>query len=149
MNSKQIERYFDEQGLKSFLGCYAHDVLPKFPTQLPKSLIVNTDSSDKGGDHWLALILNKSSVFYFDSFGIQVLNENIIQYLSQKYDKVIYNNHCIQDYESISCAIFCIAFIERATTKAKYNAFINSFHKTDLTLNDHLVHRMLRPVTNH
>ena len=110
---------------------------------------MNTDSSDKGGDHWLALILNKSSVFYFDSFGIQVLNENIIKYLAQKYDKVVYNNHCIQDYRSTSCALFCIAFIERATTKAKYNSFIHSFHTTELTINDLIVQRMLASDTNH
>ena len=58
-----------------FLGCFPLDKLPSFPQRLPASMIVNTDISIKNGDHWLALILNKKKCFYFNSFGLPIINK--------------------------------------------------------------------------
>ena len=76
---------------KTFMGCYACDQLPPLPTTFPKSLIVNTVPYNTDGEHWVAMLLQKNRCFYFDSFGLPVLNTNIIHFL-HKYKKVTYTD---------------------------------------------------------
>ena len=83
--SKQIEDYLKKH--PNFLGCFPHDKLPPFPSI--GSIIINTDSGS--GEHWVAMILTKKKCFYFDSFGVPVINTNILNYVKQ-YKKVTYSN---------------------------------------------------------
>ena len=77
MNSLQIEKLLAADD--KFLGCFPHDMLPPFPKQFPRSLIINTDDSSKPGDHWVGLVLNKDKCFYFDSYGLPILQKNIVK----------------------------------------------------------------------
>ena len=72
--SKQIEDYLESDG--NFLGCFPHDKLPPFPSIFPKSIIIITDSGR--GENWIAMILTKKKCFYFDSFGVPIINTNIL-----------------------------------------------------------------------
>ena len=45
------------QNRGDFLGCFPADGLPPFPSQLPKSMIINTDTRGNPGKHWVALVL--------------------------------------------------------------------------------------------
>ena len=66
---------------KNFLGCFPLDELPYFPQRFPATLIVNTDTSIGNGDHWLALVLQKDKCFYFDSFGLPIVEEYLLKFL--------------------------------------------------------------------
>ena len=123
---------------KNFLGCYASDRLHTLPKTLPKSLIINTANSDSDGEHWVALVLQKERCFYFDSFGLPIINENILQYL-HKYRKVMYSDNCIQDINSEKCGKFCIAFIKYIHSKKLYNDFMTKFDFVKLYKNDVIV----------
>ena len=92
---------------KNFMGCYAWNQLPPFPNTFPRSLIINTAHSDTDGEHWVALLLRKNKCFYFDSFGLPVLNTNIIHFL-RKYKKVTYTDICIQHKYSESVENFVL-----------------------------------------
>jgi hypothetical protein len=134
--SKQIEDYLRSDG--NFLGCFPHDNLPPFPSTLPKSIIINTDSGR--GEHWIAMLFTKKKCFYFDSFGVPVINTNILNYVKQ-YKTVTYSNQCIQDYLSTSCGLFCIAFVMYVKNKKKYLSFLSIFK--DLKCNDSVVKYLL------
>ena len=95
MNSFEIEKLLERD--KRFLGCFPHDKLPSFPKQFPRSLIINTDDSTRLGDHWVGVILNKDKCFYFDSYGVPILDKNIIDFLKNRYSTAIVNDTCIQD----------------------------------------------------
>ena len=82
MNSFEIEKLLERD--MRFLGCFPHDKLPSFPKQFPRSLIINTDDSTRLGDHWVGVILNKDKCFYFDSYGVPILDKNIIDFLITK-----------------------------------------------------------------
>ena len=90
MNNYEIENILIYN--KNFLGCYASDQINILPKTLPKSLIINTANSDTDGEHWVALVLQKKRCFYFDSFGLPIMNKNILNFL-QKYKKL-----CTQIY---------------------------------------------------
>ena len=108
MDSNEIEDILSYD--KHFMGCFASNQLPSVASPFPKSLIINTAPSNTVGEHWVALVLNKNKCFYFDSFGLPVLNQDILHFLC-KYKKVTYTDVCIQSTISDYCGKFCIAFI--------------------------------------
>ena len=136
MYSNEIESLLEDN--KNFMGCYASDQLPTVPLTFPKSLIINTATFETGGEHWVAIILHKNKCFYFDSFGLPIINENILQFLSN-YKKVTYSDVCIQNTFSNYCGKFCIAFIRYVHSKHSYNQFIDQFDFVKLYKNDLIV----------
>ena len=136
MNTYDIENILFYN--KTFMGCYACNNLPPPPTTFPRSLIINTANSDSDGEHWVALLLKKNKCFYFDSFGLPVLNTNIIHFL-RKYKKVTYTDICIQHMYSEKCGKFCIGFIKNVNSKSSYNNFISQFDFVKLYKNDDIV----------
>ena len=71
MQTKQLKKplrsHRDTQ--KIFKDVYASDKLPRIPKQKTLALIANTDPSHKPGQHWVAVFFNKTTVYYFDSYG--------------------------------------------------------------------------------
>ncbi len=55
-------------GPKRFKGVYPYDIMPTL--KLGESAIINTDSHDKGGTHWVALFRkSRKQYYFFDSYG--------------------------------------------------------------------------------
>ena len=129
MDSSQIETllWSNKWTRGSFLGCFSSDQIPKTIIKYPTSLIINLDSKNKSGSHWVAaFIKNQSKVYYFDSFGplnclypqhikpnqycLSSPNSSIYDFLnsfnSVKTNKIIY-----QSMYADNCAHFCIYFI--------------------------------------
>ena len=126
----------------AFMGCYPHDKLPTFKNKADCSIIINTGDSGTEGQHWVALKMTKNKCFYFDSFGLYIVNENIRKFVS-KYGKVTYSNICIQDIRSEKCGQFCVAFVKIVNNVKSYNNFIKIFNHSKLYLNDFIVYDIL------
>lgn len=142
MNSREIEQLLKYD--KNFMGCFAYDNLPRFPQKFPAKIIINTGSVKTEGDHWISMIMTLKKCFYFDSFGLPVLNQDILNWLKEKYSGLIYSNICIQNYDSIMCGAFCIAFLEYVDSKKSYYEFLNSFSHVNIVENDHVMRVYLR-----
>ena len=99
-------------------------------------------NSNKDGEHWLGLVLLRKKCFYFDSFGIPIINENILNFLAT-YDKVTYSNICIQSATSLQCGKFCIAFVKCVRSNISYNNFLSLFERVDLNKNDKLIENIV------
>ena len=140
-SSIDIENYLKDQ--RGFLGCFACNDLPPFPKKFPVSMIINTHRKNQPGEHWLAIVLTKQKCFYFDSFGVPIMEKIIISYLQQKYKKVTINNECIQHYYSESCGLFCIAFIKHVKSKLGFEEFISKFNLLHLLKNDNIVLKLI------
>ena len=136
MDSNEIEDILSYD--KHFMGCFASNQLPSVASPFPKSLIINTAPSDTVGEHWVALVLQRKKCFYFDSFGLPVMNHSILHFL-RKYKKVSYSDVCIQNTFSEYCGKFCIAFIKYVYSKYSYNQFIDNFDFINLYKNDLIV----------
>ena len=141
MDETEIENILHKE--KNFLGCFASDQLPSIPSSFPKSMIINTDTANSSGEHWVALVLKKKCCFYFDSFGLPVMNNNILNFLSDNYKKFTYTNVCIQSASSDYCGKFCIAFIKHVHSKYSYDTFIKQFNFVKLYKNDLIVENIL------
>ena len=137
MDIEQVISSIDKRN--QFLGCFPLDQLPDFPTQFPKSCIINTQTSTKVGEHWIALILTKKHCFYFDSFGLPIIDQRIIEYLNPHYTIVRYSDVCIQHIESDKCGEFCIVFVTQVNSKITYEKFISQFNLEDVRENDNII----------
>ena len=137
----QINNYL--KNVKSFRGTFPLNKIPKFKT-FPSSVIVNSQTDEYPGAHWLAVYINeKKQIFYFDSFGLGIIEYRIHKSLSQYNNKYVYNKVCIQDVSSISCGLYCIAFIKKCTSETSFNNFINKFSNVNLLTNENIVLKMI------
>jgi hypothetical protein len=57
---------------RGFMGVFASDEIPKFPTRGNGYCIVNVDDHTKPGSHWLAVAKHGGCVYFYDSFGRSV-----------------------------------------------------------------------------
>ena len=137
MLSSEISKNFRRD--ETFLGCFPFDKLPEFPEKLPAKLIINTGASSTDGEHWVALLMKPKTCFYFDSFGVPIMNIEIKNFLKEKYKKVIYSDVCIQSFKSKKCGQFCINFLKIVKNKKTYISFLKRFCDVDLSYNDHLI----------
>ena len=138
MDTNEIDRLLAKE--KNFVGTFALDKLPQKKIKVPASFIINNDVSSKKGDHWVSLLITKNQAFYFDSFGLPIIDKQILRFLSrQKFKKVTYSNKCIQSIYSDKCGLFCILFIKIVKNKKKFKNFLKMFSDKSLNVNDQLV----------
>jgi len=120
----EIERLLEYN--YSFIGCFPHDKLKPIKRKSNISIIINTANSKSIGEHWVAMRMTNNECFYFDSFGVEIINENIKKF-AKIYKKAIYSVRCIQNIDSEKCGEFCVAFINNVHCIESYKKFINSF----------------------
>lgn len=85
------------------------DTLPK-KSNKNECAILNLDSNEHRGTHWVAYIKRNNVVTYFDSFGALKPPQELINYLGQKI-KIYYNYGKFQNYNQINCGHLCLKFL--------------------------------------
>ena len=129
------------QNEKHFVGCYAKEALPPFPSSFPKSMIIKCDN------HFVGIVLQRKQCFYFDSYGEKIIDQELINYLSPHYVFVIFSSNVIQDESSKNCGKFCALFVHLVFNKKKYKQFINLFNLHFKLLNDVVVDALFKKYT--
>ena len=125
MWSSEINEHMKDE--EEFIGCFPYDKLPQIKDKKKNfSLIINTGDSQSLGEHWLAVKVNNQKCFYFDSFGLPIIN-NMIKDFLRKYEKCFYSKVCVQDVNSKVCGNLCIMFIQNVNSYDDYVEFINLF----------------------
>ena len=113
-----------------FIGCFAKENLPSLPSSFPKSMIVKCDN------HFIAIVMTKHQCLYFDSYGEKIIDNELINFLSPLFDKVIYSSNIIQHEKSRNCGKFCVLFVKNVFNKKRYIQFIKLFNIHYKSLND-------------
>lgn len=105
-------------GSKNFLGVYAADQIPVIvDTGLPVFFIVNFDTSNQPGSHWVCFRLGSSTLEIFDSLGFSPFRWNsfprqIIAFLLRyRYTHKFCGTPKLQGENSFTCGLYCIYFI--------------------------------------
>lgn len=74
-----------------------------------KAYIINTDPSNKPGEHWVCIYYLGNSAFYFDSFGIQNnIESEIKNFLSHTCHTWCRNRNSFQAEDSELCGVYCL-----------------------------------------
>ncbi len=110
----------------------------------PISLIVNTHTSDKPGEHWIALILDQNgSGQYFDSYGLPPLNGDINSFMGKMCPLGwAYNPVTLQCLSCITCGHYCVLYIKLRNFGYSYCDFISLFSK-NLDQNEKIVKKLV------
>ena len=100
-----------------FLGCYSDDEISKLILKPTSFIIINLDTSDRPGSHWVALGIFTNSIEVFDSLGFDLLSwptvpHGLLSFLHRvSFRKRIKVIPRIQSKRSTLCGIFCVFYI--------------------------------------
>ena len=102
----------------NFLGCYAENELENLTLQsFPCFIIVNIDSNNMPGSHWVALGLFRDRIEIVDPLGFNIFNWSRIPCGLMKFchrlavNRKIFVSKRIQPRKSILCGFYCIFYI--------------------------------------
>ena len=91
-----------------FRGVFMRDSLPQGGPRKNESAIVNLDTSEGAGTHWVAYRKRGKDVFYFDPMGNLRPPQAISDYLG---GTLRYNHDAFQTYNSYECGHLCLQFL--------------------------------------
>ena len=75
----ELSSYVRELEIPHFIGVFMRDTLPQYPFNIGCG-IVNLNTSDQSGNHWVCYYRNGSDRCYFDSYG-QITPVEIQRYI--------------------------------------------------------------------
>lgn len=86
------------------------DTLPN-KSRLNESAIVNLDTSDRPGTHWVCYVKKGDNVLYFDPFGNLRPQPELLNYLKGNNIKIYYNRTNHQKWGTPYCGHLCLQFL--------------------------------------
>ena len=117
---------------KCFKGVYPCDELP-YNSELPLNIIVNTDPSNRPGQHWVCVCIEKSGKGeYFDSFGLPPFKEEIFNFLELKSKRWSFNRIPLQNIASVTCGNYCVLYIIYRCQNLNKKIFYSNFNENTL-----------------
>ena len=131
MDSNEINKFAKQFGLKKFLGVFAVDELSLIPKNRHGLVIFNTDTSQSIGQHWIALSITETKIFYFDSLnGKFQYSSHFSDFMEYTKKELIWNTIQIQSDISEKCGIHCLVFcyaMQENKNKRSYTNFLETF----------------------
>lgn len=107
-----------------YAGCFPSDAL-RLPGKYPSAAVVNLDTSDEPGSHWVAIYMKSpSSVYYFDSYGMHPV-ENVESIL-QNFPHRTVNDCLVQSVNSSVCGHYCIFFLVHCCLGYSYEKIMST-----------------------
>ena len=94
--------------------------LPMGGVHRNESGIINLDSAEGPGTHWVAYAKRGDRAIYFDSFGNLRPPKELVQYLRNTVTKIEYNHTPYQRYDQSNCGQLCLQFLQTVDNQFKY-----------------------------
>ena len=122
LTDKDIYKYAHQLQIPNFRGVFMKDSLPKSPLQR-ECAIVNFNTSEEPGSHWVAYHKDGNQRIYFDSFGQITLGE-VQKYLKTDAEmregkQVIQRNtDIVQRINTNVCGHLCLYVIKALQTRS-------------------------------
>ena len=108
---KRIKRNGDRKTLKAFGGIYAIDDLPQFIPHYPFMAVINTQSHNLPGEHWIAVYINENRRGeIFDSL-VTPTSIFLIRWLNRHTRSWRKNIHRFQNPFSSTCGSFVLFYV--------------------------------------
>ena len=121
----EIQEYYQNE--PRFNGVFSRDYLGSAIKN--GAYVINLDEYHDIGTHWVALYVNNKTIIYFDSFGVEHIQKEIMKFIACK--KIIANIYRIQAYDSIMHGYFCIGFINFMFNGKSLKDYTNLFSPND------------------
>lgn len=115
----QLEQLARRMRIPFFRGVFMRTALPISGIRLNESGIVNLDSADGPGTHWVAYAKRGNRVVYFDSFGNLQPPKELVQYFGKFVTKIEFNRTSYQNYNQSICGQLCLQFLQTVDERFK------------------------------
>ena len=93
-----------------FYGVYPLDKIPFLP--VPGAIVVNTQTSNLGGEHWLAVYNKPDAVYAFDPLGYYYTTI-LVSKLQAMSKKIVYNRIQYQELFTTTCGQHCLLWLKQ------------------------------------
>lgn len=148
MNTSQLRCCIRcDSTLRGRVEVYAADMLPGRLNNFPAGLIVNTDTHDKSGKHWIALYFrDEVNAEFFDSYGhsVDYYNSYFDYYLHKHAENVTVNEKRIQGDATDVCGLYCLFYLRKRLNNVAMRDILKPFSKTNFMLNDSFVYNYMK-----
>ncbi len=144
LTNKQLEDLGKKILGNSFLGVYPSDSIPNINNKFNVSVIFNLSKHTEPGTHYVAILIKKNKIYYFDSYGKKLTNKYIKKNLKPFNLPIFYHNRNIQEKNSIFCGFFALSYL-KAIQKMKLSpsTFYLMFQNPPNKQNDKIVTNFL------
>ena len=147
MNGLQIDSLLKE--LKEVQGWYQGTfVAANIPFSLIRKnnifFICNTVSDITIMGHWILIFIYKNELYYFDSYGENPPNNNILKFYNNypgKKHKV--TSYSLQSNHSYVCGAYCILVAVHKCRGVSFKTILKKFNKFNKISNDRVVLKFL------
>jgi len=104
-----LEDIAEKDGL-DLIGVFSKNMMPK--ERVAGSYVINLqDYEDGNGTHWVCCkIFPNRKCWYFDPFGLPMPID--VNKFLMPFKPCAQSNRTIQDFNSVKCGYFCLAFIK-------------------------------------
>lgn len=110
MDSLQLSTICNQLLGTDFEGVFASNNLPT-GNNPNRSFIINTDSKNLPGQHWIAVIIRDNVGYVFDSLSMIPPPLRLTNWMNQRYHQWNYNKRRVQPIDSTLCGVYCIHFL--------------------------------------
>ena len=135
--------YHDPDLAPYFNGVFPSDRLRARPVEEgPRGYIVNIDTRDQPGSHWVALRTHDGGCTVMDSFAIPLAMykpHDLLDWLTHHFQGFESNGHAIQAVDSQACSLYAPMFLIHMSVGGTLDTFMNIFSRHDFVKNDRRV----------
>ena len=123
----ELSTYARELEIPHFRGVFMSDTLPLYPFNV-ESGIVNFNTSNHAGSHWVCYYRNKTDRIYFDSYG-KITPVEIQRYLKTGTDRgmevIQRNTDIVQAANTSVCGHLCLFVLKSLANGEQFQSILN------------------------
>ena len=136
-----------------FRGVFASDQLPKEKdNQTRSAYIVNVDTHDEPGSHWISIFVEENRCQVFDSYGLPLpwyKPSPFVKWVFTRCKDVSSNKGQLQATDSNTCGHYALFYLFTRARGKTLEAFLSPYENRQHVDNDHKIGEKLRKlVTN-
>ena len=136
-----MEKCGNQYSKHLFIGVFLRDALPKAIVSYPCSLMINTDTKNLPGKHWVSIYISSyKEGEYFDSFDRKP-SQDVALWLNKftiKWKKI--NSVILQDPLSVTCGHFVLFYINEGPLVQSHFHVLKQFHSDTFSNEQFLNH---------
>lgn len=130
-----------------FRGIFPRDGLPAFVVSKPSIYVINTDTHDRPGLHWVAVFFDSFGYCeYFDSFGFAPLYQDILSFIQRNTCRPYkHNTRFLQDVTSSACGLYVVYYVLMKSRGHSLHRILRPFSSRCQWANDKKVSQRVAP----
>ena len=142
MLESELNKHLEK--VKNYIGSFARNELHQIKIKtFPTFLVINLDTRQSYGTHWIALAVYQNEIYICDSLGginpSSTLPIELIDYLNILTNhRQIFMTKQLQSINSEFCGQYCVLFIKQMSENNSFCQFLSMFTR-DKHRNDSIV----------